>query len=87
MKSPLLAFTLSFFIPGAGLWYLGKPGWGLVNLFVVLAIGAAAVLILPGEAFEKYIRWVAVVCAGGSGGLSQALSQQQNQAVKSRAGR
>src|SRR5207237_6131611 len=47
MKSPFLAFTLNFFLPGAGLWYLGRPGWGLVNLLVVLGVGVVAVLALP----------------------------------------
>jgi hypothetical protein len=78
MKSPLLAFTLNFFLPGAGLWYLGKPGWGAANFFVVLAIGIAAAGLLPEEAFDKYSRYLALVCASGSGGLAQALAQQLN---------
>jgi hypothetical protein len=79
MKSPLLAFTLSFFVPGAGLWYLGKWAWGFVNLAVVLVIGVIAAVALSEEAFEKYIRHLAVGCGGGSGGLAMALAQQMNQ--------
>ena len=85
MKSPLLAFTLSFFLPGAGLWYLGK--WAcFVNLAVVLIIGGLAAFGLREELFEKYIRYVAVGCAGGSGGLPLALAQQMNQREKNRGG-
>jgi hypothetical protein len=79
MKSPFLAFTFSFFLPGAGLWYLGRLGWGVVNLLGVLAIGAVAVFVLPEEVFDRYIRYVAIGCAGGSGGLAMALAQQINQ--------
>jgi len=83
MKRPWLAFTLSFFLPGAGLWYLGKWTWGLVNLAAVLAVGIIAACALSDEAFKKYIRVLAVACAGGSGGLALALAQQMNQGGKS----
>jgi hypothetical protein len=83
MRSPFLAFTLSFFLPGAGLWYLGKWTWGFVNLFAVLVIGAIAVFVLPEDLFDKYIRYVAIGCSGGSGGLAMALAQQINQKKKS----
>lgn len=78
MKSPFLAFTLSFFLPGAGLWYLGKLAWGFVNLAVVLVIGFIAALALSEEALEKYIRFLAIGCGSGSGGLAMALAQQMN---------
>ncbi len=86
MKSPLLAFTLNFFIPGAGLWYLGKPGWGGVNFLVVLAIGVAAAALLPEEAFDKYVRYLALACSAGSGGLAHALAQQKNRAGTTQGG-
>jgi hypothetical protein len=79
MKSPFQAFTLSFFLPGAGLWYLGKWAWGFVNLAVVLVIGVIAALALGEEAFLKYILMIACGCGGGSGGLAMALAQQMNQ--------
>jgi hypothetical protein len=82
MKSPLLAFTLNFFLPGAGLWYLGKPAWGLVNLLAVLAVGVAAVFALPEETFERYIRFIASGCAGGSGGIAQALAKLRKKAAE-----
>lgn len=82
-KSPLLALTLSFFLPGAGLWYLGRWGWGFVNLVVVLAIGLIAVFVLAEGVFDQSIRYIAIGCSGGSGGLAMALAQQINQKEKS----
>src|SRR5947207_2475301 len=79
MKSTLLAFTLSFFVPGAGLWYLGKWAWGFVNLAVVLVIGFIAAVVLSEEAFEKSIPYLSIGCSGGSAGLAMALAQQMNQ--------
>ncbi len=84
MKSPFLAFILSFFLPGAGLAYLRKWSWGFVNLAVVLVIGLIAASALSEEVFEKYIRYLSMACAGGSGGLAMALAQQMNQVEKSR---
>ncbi len=86
MKSPFLAFTLSFFVPGAGLWYLGKWAWGFVNLAVVMVIGVVVTFALSEEIFETCIRYVAIGCAGGSGGLALALAQQMNQARGNQAG-
>jgi hypothetical protein len=86
MKSPSLAFTLSFFLPGAGLWYLGKWAWGFVNFAVVLALGVIAALALNEEAFAKYIHVLAIGCGSGSGGFAMALAQQMNQGKKYRSG-
>jgi hypothetical protein len=80
MKSPLVAFTLSFFLPGAGLAYLGKWKWAIVNLAVVLLIGVAAAFILSDATFDQYIRYIAIGCAGGSGGLAQAMATKMEQA-------
>jgi hypothetical protein len=82
MKNPLVAFTLSFFLPGAGLCYLGKWIWGFVNLAIVLVIGVFAAVALSEEAFAKCIRYLAIGCGGGSGGLAMALAQQMNQGTK-----
>jgi hypothetical protein len=79
MKSPLLALTLSFFLPGAGLAYLGKWKWGILNLVIVLGIGVAAALILSDATFDQYIRYIAIGCAGGSGGLAQAMAKKMEQ--------
>jgi hypothetical protein len=81
-KSHNLAFFLSFILPGAGLWYLGKLKWGFINLGIVLAIGIILSLSLPDDTFFKVIRWVAIGCAGGSAGLAQAIAQQVNARIK-----
>ena len=81
-KSHNTAFILSFLLPGAGLWYLGKWKWGFVNLGIVLALGAILSLSLPDDIFFKVIRWVAIGCSGGSAGLAQAIAQQMNAKLK-----
>jgi hypothetical protein len=48
-------------------------------LAAVLAVGVIAVAALSEEAFEQYIRYLAIGCAAGSGGLAMALAQQMNQ--------
>src|SRR5262249_3067048 len=82
MKRPWLAFTLSFFLPGAGLWYLGKWAWGFVNLATVLAIGAISAFTLSDETLEKYGQLVGVGCGSGSAGLAMSITQQLNQGGK-----
>lgn len=79
MKSPLLAFTLSFFPAGAGLWYLGLRRWAVVNMLVVLVVGVAAALALPEDVFDRNTGLLAAACGGGSGGLAMTLAQQRNQ--------
>jgi hypothetical protein len=69
---------LSFFLPGAGLWYLGMWGWGFVNFLAVLGIGTVASFALPDDVFDRNIRLMAVLCGGGSGGLAMALANQRN---------
>ena len=82
MKKPIVAFTLSFFLPGAGLAYLGKWKWAFINLGVVLLVGVAAAFLLSEEFFEQYGHYIAVGCSGGSGGLAQALATQMNQKLQ-----
>jgi hypothetical protein len=77
-KNATLAFTLNFFLPGAGLWYLGLFGWGLLNFLAVLGIGIVAALILPDDVFDRNIRILSVMCSSGSGGLAMAITQQRN---------
>ena len=81
MKKPFVAFFLSFFLPGAGLVYIGRWKWALINLAVVVLVGVLAELILTEEAFGGYMRYIAFCCAGGSGGLAQHLAVQMNQKV------
>jgi len=82
-KSPNLAFFLSFLLPGAGLCYLGKLSWGLINLLIVLAIGIALGLTLSDENFSNVSGWLSAGCAGGSAGLAMVIAQQMNAKHKS----
>ena len=77
-KNATLAFTLNFFLPGAGLWYLGWPGWGLLNLVIVLGIGVAAALVLPDDVLERNRGVLSAGIAGGSGGLAMATANRRN---------
>jgi hypothetical protein len=70
---------LSFFLPGAGLWYLGLWGWGFLNLLAVLLIGVIAATTLPERDFERIIGILSAACGGGSGGLAMALAIQRNE--------
>jgi len=78
MKKPFVAFLLSFLLPGAGLAYLGKWKSAITNLAVVLLVGGLAAFFLPDDIFDRYIRYVAFGCSGGSGGLAQQLAAQMN---------
>ncbi|MEP7048858.1 MAG: hypothetical protein ABJB12_00830 [Pseudomonadota bacterium] len=79
MKKPFVAFLLSFLLPGAGLAYLGKWKWAVVNLLVVLAIGVLLSLVLPAQILEHYAQVIAIGCSSGSAALARTLAMQQNQ--------
>ena len=82
MKKPIVAFTLSFLLPGAGLAYLGKWKWAFINLGIVLLVGVAATFLFSEETLHQYGPYIAIGCSGGSGGLAQALTTQMNQKGK-----
>ncbi len=83
-KSHNAAFFLSFFLPGAGLWYLGKWKHGFINLGVVFALGLTLFLVLPEETFFRIRRWIAIGCGAGSAGLAQAMAKQMNAALEAK---
>ncbi|CAN5522448.1 hypothetical protein BH11PLA2_BH11PLA2_21840 [soil metagenome] len=84
MKNTNLAFVLSFFFPGAGLYYLGWRGCALINLLLVLSIGIIAALLMSEDAFARNIGAIGAGCGGGSGGLAMALAKQHNLKSKER---
>ena len=51
----------------------------MINFIIVLGVGIAFALAVPEDVFEKWIRYIAVGCGGGSGGLAMAIAQQKNQ--------
>lgn len=77
-RNATVAFALNFLLPGAGLWYLGWPGWGLVNFAGVLAVGVMAALALPDDVFDRHRGLLSAAIAGGSGGLAMALANRRN---------
>ena len=79
MKKPFVAFLLSFLLPGAGLAYLGKWKWAIINFILVLLVGVLAAFLLPDDIFDRYMRFIALGCSVGSGGLAQQLAVQMNQ--------
>lgn len=82
MKKPIVAFLLSFLLPGAGLAYLGQWKLGFINLGIVLLIGAIAAALIPEESFDQYSRYIAIACSGGSGGFAQTIAAQLNAKAK-----
>jgi hypothetical protein len=84
-KRPLLAFALSFFLPGAGLCYLGMWKWGLVNLVAVLILGAVAVSVLDEATLDSYRRYIAIACSSGSAALAMHLTEQRNKRLQEQA--
>jgi TM2 domain-containing membrane protein YozV len=82
MKKPSVAFMLSFFLPGAGLAYLGKWKWAVANFCIVLLLGILLGLFLPEDIFTHYARIIAIGFGSASAGLAQALTQQMNLKIK-----
>jgi hypothetical protein len=68
MKKANIAAALSFVVPGAGLWFLEKRLWAVVNLLVATSL----VLLLSGfgPANER-IHYVILAVAAGSSGTGQ----------------
>ena len=73
-KKPWLAFVLSLVLPGAGLCYLDRWGWGLVNFLIVQAILLAIVLLPLGSQVYESFHYVLLVLAAGSAGLAHSLA-------------
>lgn len=73
MKKPAVAAALSFVLPGAGLWYLGRKSWAIANL-----LGAAVLLfgITATGSFSDQIHYVILAVAAGSAGLAHAAASR-----------
>jgi hypothetical protein len=78
MKKPMVAFTLSFFLPGAGLAYLGKWTGAALNLFEVIGLVVVADMLLPEAVFRQYAHLIAIALGSISGGLAYGLARQMN---------
>lgn len=83
-KSPEWAFAINFFWPGAGLVYLRKPLWGLLNFIVVVALAAAIWIALPDAKREKVAPWVGLLLCGGSGVWAYSVANRLNREQEAR---
>lgn len=81
MKKSTIAATLNFGIPGAGLWYLGKRFWAVVNLLVATAFIA---LLAGHPVLGERIHYVILAAAAGSAGLAHAFESRTNTDSKAR---
>ena len=85
MKKPIVAFTISFFLPGFGLAYLGRWKWCFINLGIVIGIALVAALLMSDAAFEEAARYIRVVCASASGGIAMVLAERHNAKLRTAA--
>ncbi len=74
MRRSIVAVVLNCVIPGAGLWYLGKPAWGLVNLLVVVLLALGGVLLLPQEISHNSIHYFVLGSVAACGGLAHHVA-------------
>ena len=69
MKRSTKAATLSFVVPGAGLWYLGESCQAIVNLIVAAVL--SAIVTATGH---EYLHWGLLAVAAGSSGYAHAVA-------------
>ena len=74
MKKPWLAFLLSALCAGAGLVYLGKVGWAILNFFGVILLGIVLLALVPSDAYQA----VGIGLCVGSGALAMGMAQSMN---------
>lgn len=77
MKKPWLAFLLSLLVAGAGIAYLGKWGWAVLNLAAALAVGVLLVLYAPNLLNMAYIV-VPVI----NGSIAMSIANDMNAKLK-----
>jgi hypothetical protein len=71
MKRPWLAFVFSLLIPGAGLAYLGKWKWALLN-FVLVQVPILLIVLKPIPSLSEHIHYILLALAAGSAGVAQS---------------
>ena len=72
-KKPWVAFLLSILLTGAGLAYLGKWGWAVLNFVVALAIGITVALTFPDASSP-----VGIGILVGSAVMAKNLAEKMN---------
>lgn len=79
MKRSVVAVVLNCLCPGVGLWYLGKPWWGLMNLLVVIAVGVVLLFVLPNACTTDYFHYFLLCYVTGSGGLAHNIASRSTE--------
>ena len=75
-KNPRVAAVLSFFVPGAGLWYVGRHAWGALNLTAAIVVPTVLALVAA-DWFSQYLNYVLLAIAAASAGLAHAVALQR----------
>lgn len=74
MKRSTIAATLSFLVPGAGLWYLGEFRHAMIN--IVVAAVLTAIILATGH---EHLLWGVLAVAAGSSGYAHAAARTLEQ--------
>jgi len=78
MKSEILAFILNFFLPGAGLAYLGLYRSAVLNFLFVVVIAFALGMYLDPQMLTDGGAYIGAAIAGGSGGFAMSKAREMN---------
>ncbi len=70
MKKPWVAFLLNFLLPGAGLAYLGKWGWAVLNFAAVLILAFILASAVPPDSLGA----VSAGLGAASGSLAMSVA-------------
>jgi hypothetical protein len=73
MKRTTTATLLNLVLPGAGLWFCGRPKLALANL--LLAAGIPLLGFSVGF-IEEHVPWVFLAVAAGSAGFAHAVASR-----------
>jgi len=82
MKSPRIATVLNFFLPGAGLLYLGAIRSAIAN--VAVAIGIPVLWTVGTRDGTDFLHYIALAIAAGSAGFAHAVAGRQKNSDSSR---
>ncbi|MCA9213021.1 MAG: hypothetical protein KDB27_08150 [Planctomycetales bacterium] len=74
-RKPLVAFILSFVLPGAGLLYLRRWRSGVVNFLLVHAVLFLLAFGVNEPYINEHLHYVFLILAAGSGGYAHALAR------------
>lgn len=74
MKRSTKAAAFSFFLPGAGLWYLGEYGHAVVNFIV-----AAILSVLALATGHEHLHYAFLAISAGSAGYAHAAARTRSQ--------